>query len=136
MSKNSPKFKADLDNLEITGSLWEPKDNELKEIHEFDERVEDLRDSSKFQSRSLVDIASLLPSKPEFPTRFCAKPFVHYGNSVKIATIKKKEIDRVVYENDNKMKLYVALLQKKKNSEKPTIEEIKNEMRSPKINKL
>jgi len=27
----------------------------------------------------------------EFPIRFCAKPFVHYGYSAKIAAQKKKE---------------------------------------------
>ena len=125
INKQSPNFKSDTNKLEINGLLWESKEPLSKESLEIDRKIEELKDFAKSQTRSIVDVASLLPSKPEFPTRFWAKPFVHYGNSVKIAAIKRKEMDRVVYENDNKMRLYVALLQKKKNAIKPTIEEIK-----------
>jgi len=41
-----------------------------------------------------------------------------------MAAMKRQEVHRIISENDNKMKLYVALLQKKKNFEKPTIQKI------------
>mmetsp|Transcript_35088 Transcript_35088/g.34757 ORF Transcript_35088/g.34757 Transcript_35088/m.34757 type:complete len:342 (-) Transcript_35088:34-1059(-) len=67
-----------------------------------------------------------LQNKDQFPRRFTSKPFMHYGFSAKKASQKKKEINDLIKKNDNKMKVYIALLQKQKRSKKPTIGSIEN----------
>lgn len=68
-----------------------------------------LADSKKYSSMS-----NILPTRPEFPVRFVAKPFVHYGNTVKVATMKQKQIKQLIKQNDNRMKQYVAMLESNK----------------------
>jgi hypothetical protein len=97
-----------------------------------EQQIEELKQIVKEQARTIRQNGHMLPNRPEFPIRFVAKPFVHYGNTAKVAANKRKEMDEIVKANDNRMKIYIALLQKEKNSEKPTIESINNERRSPK----
>jgi hypothetical protein len=97
-----------------------------------EQQIEELKQIVKDQAKNIRQKGHVLPNRPEFPVRFVAKPFVHYGNTAKVAANKRREMDEIVKANDNKMKIYIALLQKEKNSEKPTIESINNERRSPK----
>lgn len=81
-----------------------------------------VRDRKKFHEEEIDS----LQNKDQFPRRFTSKPFMHYGFSAKKASLKKKEINDLIKKNDNKMKVYIALLQKQKRSKKPTIGSIEN----------
>jgi len=119
--------KQSLDNHDVQQDL--NKGNIEKQIEEIKEIV-------KQQTETIKDKESMLPNRPDFPTRFSAKPFVHYGNTLKLAAIKKKETEKMINSNNNQMKQYIALLQKQKNTQKPTIEKLSVEMQSPRTRDL
>jgi hypothetical protein len=62
---------------------------ESKDQSYLERQIEEIKVLTKQKTTSLKERESVLPNRPEFPTRFCAKPFVHYGNSQKLAAIKK-----------------------------------------------
>ena len=94
-------------------------------------QMENIKKLVKKEARYKAELDQTPRNRPEFPMRFAAKPFVHYGYTAKLAALKKREVNERVKENDNKMKMYIALLQKEKRSKKPTIQTIENQRRSP-----
>lgn len=88
-------------------------------------QIQQIKSLVKTQERLGKNNQHRSPNRQDFPIRFSAKPFVHYGYSARKAANKKKITKEMIKKNDNKMKLYIALLQKEKRSKKPTIESIK-----------
>jgi hypothetical protein len=128
--------QEELFKTQIKEAVLSEKSRSSADPEHMTKQIEELKELVKEQTKSLRESGGMLPHRPEFPTRFCTKPFVHYGNTVKVATIKKKEIDNVIKANDNRMKIYVALLQKEKNAEKPTLKSMGKELLSPRTREL
>lgn len=124
---NSEKKPAKLRRVEMNDKISSSQDPSMVE-----QQIEELKQLVKRQAKSIREKGQMLPNRPEFPIRFVAKPFVHYGNTAKVAAKKKKDIDDVVKANDNQMKLYIGLLKKDKNQEKPTVGNMNNGLRSSK----
>ena len=53
---------------------------------------------------------------------------MHYGNTVKVAAIKKQQIEKTIQDNDNRMKTYVAMLQKNKSELKFNQDDVTKEL--------
>lgn len=125
---NSEKKPSKLRRVEMSEKVINSQDPSF-----VDQQIEELKQLVKTQAKSIREKGQMLPNRPEFPIRFVAKPFVHYGNTAKVAAKKRKDIDDVVKANDNQMKLYIGLMKKDKDSEKLTIGKINNGLRSSKV---